>query len=220
MRILFYGDSITDAGRRREDLTGSTCLGGLGYGYVRSLAEKLIGENPDKHEVINTGISGNRTVDLYSRIKADCWNFEPDLISILIGVNDIWHELLEAKNGVEIDRYEKVYRMLIEDTKKRLPNVKFMLLEPFVLEGTATKSTEIEPDRYEKFLAVYDYAKAVKQLAEEYGCVFVPLQEKFNEIAKQGKTEYYLPDGVHPWFGGATLIANEWWKAFKENFDK
>ena len=128
MKILFYGDSITDAGRDRNNLKG---LSGLGFGYVRSLADKLIGENPNKYDVVNTGISGNRIVDLYSRIKADCWNFEPDLISILIGVNDVWHEV-GHKNGVELDRFEKVYRMLIEDTKKRLPNVKMMLLEPFV----------------------------------------------------------------------------------------
>ena len=218
MKILFYGDSITDAGRMREDLTGSTGLGGLGYGYVRSIADKLIGEHPNEYEVINTGISGNRIVDLYSRIKADCWNLEPDLISILIGVNDVWHELGGRENGVEIDRFEKVYRMLIEDTKKRLPNVKIMLLEPFVLEGAATRSHEGEPDRYQRFLSVYDYAKVVKKLAEEYGLVFVPLQEKLTEGAKKHGVEYYLNDGVHPWFGGAKLIADEWYKAFEKNF--
>jgi lysophospholipase L1-like esterase len=128
----------------------------------------------------------------------------------------VWHEIY-GNNGVEIDRFEKVYRMLIEDTKKRLPNVKMMLLEPFVLEGSATKSHEGEPDRYQCFLEVYDYAKVVKKLAEEYGLVFVPLQEKFNEGAKANGVEYYLWDGVHPWFGGAKLIADEWWTAFEEN---
>ena len=216
MKILFYGDSITDAGRDRNNLKG---LSGLGFGYVRSLADKLIGENPNKYDVVNTGISGNRIVDLYSRIKADCWNFEPDLISILIGVNDVWHEV-GHKNGVELDRFEKVYRMLIEDTKKRLPNVKMMLLEPFVLEGSATRNDETVPDRYEQFLAVYDYAKVVKKLAQEYGLVFVPLQEQFNDGAKINGNEYYLSDGVHPWFGGAKLIADEWWKAFEQNFKK
>lgn len=217
MKILFYGDSITDAGRARDNLKG---LYGLGCGYVRSLAEKLIGENPNQYEVINTGISGNRIVDLYSRIKVDCWNHEPDLISILIGVNDVWHELGGGRNGVEIERFENVYRMLIEDTKKRLPNVKMMLLEPFVLEGYATASHEEEPDRYQRFLEVYDYAKVVKKLAEEYGLVFVPLQEKFNEGAKVNGVEYYLWDGVHPWFGGAKLIADEWWNAFEQNVKK
>lgn len=216
MKILFYGDSITDAMRHRDTLTG---LGGLGFGYVRSIADKLIGENPNKYQVVNTGISGNRIVDLYARIKCDCWNHQPDLISILIGINDIWHEVGQ-KNGVEIDRFEKVYRMLIEDTLKRLPNVKIMLLEPFVLEGSATCNTEEIPDRFSRFLEVCDYAKVVKNLAEEYNLIFVPLQEKFNEGAKINGNEYYLWDGVHPHFGGAKLIAEEWWKAFEENFIK
>ena len=214
MRILFYGDSITDANRNRENPNHMTALGN---GYVRSLAEKLIGKSPNQYEVINKGISGNRIVDLYSRIKVDCWNLEPDLISILIGVNDVWHEV-ESQNGVELDRFEKVFRMLIEDTKERLPNVKIMLLEPFVLKGLATEDCDYVENRYEKFLSVYEYAKVVKKLAEDYGCVFVPLQEKFNEGAKVNGNEFYLSDGVHPWFGGATLIAEEWWKAFEANF--
>ena len=214
MRILFLGDSITDAARNRENTTG---LGGLGFGFVRSLAEKLIGECPNKHEVINRGDGGNRIVDVYSRIKRDCWNLEPDLISILIGINDVWHEF-GGQNGVELDRFETVYRMLIEDTKKRLPNVKMMLLEPFTLEGVATENVKNEPDRYERFLVVCDYAKVVKKLAEEYGLIFVPLQEKFTEGAKKYGAKYYLSDGIHPWFGGATLIAEEWYKTFEKNF--
>ncbi|MBR4942505.1 MAG: hypothetical protein IKZ28_00600, partial [Clostridia bacterium] len=113
MRILFYGDSITDAGRNREEW-GTEASFGCGYvKYAYPELQKL------GCEVINRGISGNRVVDLYARIKVDCWNFKPDLISILIGVNDVWHELY-GENGVEIDRFEKVYRMLIEDTLKKL----------------------------------------------------------------------------------------------------
>ena len=216
MKILFYGDSITDAGRMREDLTGSTGLGGLGYGYVRSIADKLIGEHPNEYEVINTGISGNRIVDLYSRIKADCWNLEPDLISILIGVNDVWHELGGRENGVEIDRFEKVYRMLIEDTLKKLPNLKILLCEPFVLPGSATASEE---DKWQRFLEVYDYAKVVKKLAEEYGLYYLPLQEKLSKEAKGNEAEY-LGDGVHPFEKGAKLIANEWLSVLKTQIEK
>ena len=147
----------------------------------------------------------------------DCWNYTPDVISILIGVNDVWHEL-KRQNGVEIDRFEKVYRMMIEDTIKVLPNVKIILCEPFVLEGEATQNTEEVPDKYQQFLAIYDYAKVVKKLAEEYHFPFVELQEKFNEVATKNGVQYYLSDGVHPWFGGATLIADEWVKVFKEHF--
>ena len=211
MRILFLGDSITDAERESS-------LFGMGFGYIRSLVDLLIGKHPNKYELINRGVSGNTIVDLYSRIKLDCWNLEPDVISVLIGINDVWREV-DQKNGVELDRFEKVYRMLIEETQKRLPNVKLMLLEPFVLEGTATRNDEAKPDRYEQFLAIYNYADIVKKLANEYGCVFVPLQEKFMEGAKINGNAYYLWDGVHPWFGGANLIAEEWMKAFKAKID-
>ncbi len=215
MKILFFGDSITDAGRNREN---PEHVSGLGVGYVRVVADRLIGKTANKYEIINRGISGNRVVDLYSRIKCDCWNLNPDVISILIGVNDVWHEVTR-KNGVELDRFEKVYRMMIEDTKKALPDVKMILCEPFVLKGAATQDTEEIPDRYQQFLAVYEYAKVVKKLAEEYGLPFVALQEKFNVGAAKNGVEYYLNDGVHPWVGGATLIADEWVKVFEENFD-
>ena len=212
MKILFFGDSITDAGRNRD---GGSHMSTLGWGFVRVIADRLQGNAPDKYEIVNRGISGNRVVDLYARIKSDCWNLNPDVISILIGVNDVWHEI-GGKNGVELDRFENVYRMMIEDTKKALPNTKLILCEPFVLEGSATCATEEVPDRYQRFLSVYDYAKVVRKLAEEYEIPFLPLQERFNERASATEASYYLCDGVHPHIAGATLIADEWVKLFKE----
>ena len=216
MKILFFGDSITDAGRNRDN---PNMQSGLGYGYVRVIADRLLGEKPDSHTIINTGISGNRIVDLYARIKTGVWQHEPELISILIGINDIWHEITH-KNGVEPERFEKVYRMLIEDTQKKLPNARFILCEPFVLEGTATCATEEMPDRYERFKQVYEYAEITKRLAKEYGFYFLPLQDKFTEAAKKLGAQYYAPDGVHPNVGGSSLIATEWMKLFNEKIAK
>ena len=212
MRILFYGDSITDAGREREM---NSVFGGLGRGFVRVIADRLQGIEPEKYDIINRGISGNRIVDLYARIKCDAWNLQPDVLSILVGINDVWHEI-HSKNGVEIDRFENVYRMLLTDTKKALPNTKLILCEPFVLKGTATENTEEIPNRYERFCYVYQYAEVVKKLANEFDVLFLPLQGKFTEMATKTKAEYYLPDGVHPHIAGATLIADEWVKLFKE----
>ena len=212
MKILFFGDSITDAGRNREN---SSHMSTLGWGFVRIIADRLQGVEPEKYEIVNRGISGNRVVDLYSRIKCDCWNLNPDVISILIGVNDVWHEIM-GENGVELDRFEKVYRMMIEDTKKALPNAKLILCEPFVLEGIATCATEDIPDRFQRFLSVYDYATVVRKLAEEYEIPFLPLQKKLSEKATETDASYYLIDGVHPHIAGATLIADEWVKLFKE----
>ena len=204
MKILFYGDSITDMGRNR-DLLGQAF--GYGVGYVNSVASTLKFENPQKYEIVNRGISGNRVVDLYARIKVDLWNHEPDVVSILIGVNDVWHEI-DGNNGVEIDRFEKVYRMLIEDTKEKLPKVKFILLEPFVLKGIATE------EKYDEFCEVKKYAKVVEKLAKEYGCAFVALQDRFDEEAKKYGEVHYLYDGVHPDVAGGKLIAEEWLKVF------
>jgi lysophospholipase L1-like esterase len=205
MKVLFYGDSITDAGRNYTLLHGEEAMG---RGYVKYAAAGLKERGFAEEDLINRGISGNRIVDLYARIKVDCWNHKPDFISILIGVNDVWHEL-DNQNGVELDRFEKMYRILIEDTKKALPNVKMMLCEPFILEGTATSA------KWEQFLEVYKYAEVVQKLAKEYGLYFLPLQETLTKAAANATATEYLADGVHPAEAGAKLIANEWLKSFE-----
>ena len=206
MKILLVGDSITDMSRDRN--SGDQYPFAHGFGYPFIVNSKLCEKDVLNYTLINRGVSGNRIVDVYARVKSDIWNLNPDVMSILIGVNDVWHEI-EHKNGVEIDRFEKVYRMLIEDTKRALPNVKMMLLEPFVLKGSATT------EKFDQFLQVFEYAKVVKKLAEEYGLIFVPLQEEFDKQAEKVGAETLLFDGVHPTIAGSTLIANEWLKAFK-----
>lgn len=210
MKILFYGDSITDMGRNRDNPDHAAF--GYGVGYPNFVVGELAYSQPNTYTFVNRGISGNRIVDLYARIKADVWNHNPDVLSILIGVNDVWHEW-GHKNGVEIDRFEKVYRMLIEDTKAKLPNIKLIICEPFILKGTATNSEE---GQWEHFLQVKEYAKVVKNIAQDYGAVFVALQDKFDEVSAKHGVETYLYDGVHPATAGAKLIAEEWLKAFRQ----
>ena len=177
MRIVLFGDSITDMGRDRKlDTPDYRCS--YGHGYPIFIAGDLYRQDPNKHQVINRGISGNRIVDLYARIKSDVWNLQPDVLSILIGINDIWHEL-EFNNGVDVVRFEKVYRMLIEDTLEKLPNVKIMILEPFIEKGTATEA------KWESFLEVKEYAKVAKKIAEDYNLIFVPLQSVIDEAVEK-----------------------------------
>ena len=209
MKILFYGDSITDMGRHRDWQDHPAF--GYGVGYPNFVIGELSYSQPKEYEFVNRGISGNRIVDLYARIKVDVWNHNPDVLSILIGVNDVWHEW-GGKNGVELDRFERVYRMLIEDTKAKFPNIKLIICEPFVLKGEATNSEE---GQWEHFLQVKEYAKVVKKIAQDYGATFVALQDKFDEAAEKYGVETYLYDGVHPATAGAKLIANEWLKAFR-----
>ncbi|MBQ8323500.1 MAG: SGNH/GDSL hydrolase family protein [Clostridia bacterium] len=210
MKIVLFGDSITDAGRNRSvDYDKSS----YGFGYPSFIAGELLAKDPNGYDIINRGISGNRVVDLYARIKADVWNLQPDVLSILIGINDIWHELGHG-NGVDLVRYEKIYRMLIEDTKERLPKLKIVICEPFVLEGAATK------EKYAEFLEVKKYAKVAKRLAEEYGLYYLPLQETLDKAAEKYGAEKYLSDGVHPTVAGAKLIADEWLALFKKEIEK
>ena len=104
--ILFQGDSITDAGRDRANKFG------LGKGYPNFVSGHLGAKYPYQFQYINRGISGNRVVDLYARIKMDMINLKPDYMSILIGINDVWHEIFD-KNGVAADKFEMVYGLMI-----------------------------------------------------------------------------------------------------------
>ncbi len=201
--VLFQGDSITDARRDREAPDGDSSR--FGYGYVALVAGKLLARNIGKEfNCINRGISGNRVVDLYARWKIDALNLKPDLLSILVGVNDTWHEF-SRQNGVEVERYEKIYRMLLEWTKAELPEVRLVLCEPFCL-----LSEIVTP---EWIAEVKQRGEIVKKLAAEFDATFVPLQQQLEDAAaKAGDNLKILRDGVHPTLLGAQIIADQWLK--------
>lgn len=202
--ILFQGDSITDADRSRDDGHNT------GWGYPTRVIGEIGARCPNEYKFYNRGISGNRVVDIYSRIKEDIINLKPDIMSILVGVNDVWHEL-NYNNGVDADKYFKIYSMLIEEIKAALPDVKIMILEPFVLKGTGTEEKwDIFRQEVEKRAAM---AKAV---AEKFGLPFVPLMNMFDEAAKDTPASCWLFDGVHPTSAGHELIKREWIKAFNK----
>ncbi len=202
MKILFQGDSITDADRSREKEYK------LGEGYPRLVEASLGFDQPEQYEFLNRGVSGNRVVDLYARIKKDLINLAPDVLSILIGVNDVWHEIAH-QNGVDADKYFKIYCMLIEEVREALPNVKIMILEPFVLKAGATEESWEEFD-----VGVRKNAEMARKVAEKYDLCFVPLQEGFDNLCKQAPEEYWLRDGVHPTAKGHEFIKREWLRAF------
>ncbi len=209
-RILFQGDSITDCGRARENDAN------VGTGYALLVKSQLGFENPGEYEFYNRGIWGNRIVDLYARIKADIINLAPDYISILIGVNDVWHEF-GAHNGVDADKYEKIYCMLIEEIREALPDVKIMIMEPFVLKGFGTDNTEEEPNKWNIFDSeVRKRAEKAKKVAEKYNLTFVELQNVFDMATEMKDAAYWLEDGVHPTAMGHELLKREWIKAFEK----
>lgn len=209
--ILFQGDSITDASRNRE-ISSS-----LGIGYANYVAAELGADAPYQYKFFNRGISGNRVVDLYARIKADMINLKPDVMSILIGVNDVWHEY-SYQNGVSAEKFERIYDMLLEELEQALPQTKIMILEPFVLPGSKTENTEEYPDRWDFFAAEVPLrAQAAKRLAEKHGLPFVPLQATFDKAnADAPKAGYWLVDGVHPTPAGHNLIKRAWLEAFQK----
>lgn len=208
--ILFQGDSITDCGRKRD------VFDNMGCGYPLLVKSQLGFENIEEYSFINRGISGNRVVDVYARIKSDIINLKPDYMSILIGVNDVWHEF-GAKNGVDAEKFERIYCMLIEEIKEALPDIKIMLLEPFCLRASATENTEEIPNKWENFnLEVKKRAEKTKAIAEKYNLKFIPLQNKFDEVAEKSNNTYWLADGVHPTPMGHELIKREWLKAYEQ----
>lgn len=203
--ILFQGDSITDGNRgRNSDLNH---VHGHGYQYI--IAAELTADNIDKNvEFINRGISGNRIADLYGRWAEDCLNLKPTILSILIGINDIIFNW-EHKSGSDPERYEKIYRYLLDEVKKQNPDTLIVIMEPFFGE-----KKEKELNTFFK-ASVGGYAEVAKKIAEEYGAVFVPIQDMIDSYKE--KTDIYkiLWDGVHPTTCGHELIARRWKECVK-----
>jgi lysophospholipase L1-like esterase len=200
--ILFQGDSITDSGRNKED---NSCNNpkALGSGYPMLAAAALLEKFASLHlKIFNKGISGNKVFQLAERWDKDCLEIKPDILSILIGVNDIWHTLSGKYNGT-IEIYRNDYKTLLERTKKVLPNVKLIIGEPFAVTGVAA----VDEKWYPEF---YGYQKVAREIAEEFGAAFIPYQKIFDEAQKYAPGAYWTGDGVHPTLAGAQLMAQSW----------
>ncbi len=210
--ILFQGDSITDAQRNRSSDQHP------GSGYPTVVNALLGSEKPGEVRFLNRGISGARIVDVYSRIKSDIINLKPDMMSILIGVNDVWHEL-GGHNGVDAEKFERIYDMLIEEIKEALPDIQIMLIAPFVLEGNATRANENEPDRWDIFRTeVARRAEATFRVAEKYGLPCIDVQALLDAACEKTEPAWWLYDGVHPSPAGHGLIAKAWLETYNKYF--
>lgn len=199
--ILFQGDSITDAGRDRKNAVPNNPKS-LGDGYPLLIAAQLLCNSPDKQlKVFNRGISGNKVPDLQARWQTDCLDLKPDVLSILVGINDIWHKLNGNYEG-SVEDYETGYRHLLKEAKSELPQAQIIICEPFVLRCGAVN---------EKWFPEFDDRRAVaKKLAEEFELTFVPFQSMFDEGTKVAPPEYWAGDGVHPSLAGHALMAKTW----------
>jgi len=202
--ILFQGDSITDAGRNRGRENNANDSAALGKGYVYIIAAQLLADrSSDGLNIYNRGNSGNKVFQLADRWDKDCFSLKPDVLSILIGVNDIWHTLNGKYDGT-VEKYENDYRALLERTKQKLPKIKLVICEPFVLRCGAVN---------EKWFPEFDrYRASAKKISQEFNTLFVPFQFMFDKACKETSPAYWAADGVHPTMAGASLMAQTWLK--------
>lgn len=205
--VLFQGDSITDAGRNKEDNSFNNARA-LGSGYAMLAGAALLDKYAELNlKVYNKGISGNKVFQLADRWDKDCLDIKPNVLSILIGVNDIWHKLNGQYNGT-VEIYKRDYIALLERTKKALPNVRLIICEPFGVKGVKAVTDKWYPE----FL---EYQKAAREIADQFGAVFVPYQKIYDEAQKRAPGVYWTGDGVHPSLAGAQLMAAAWMNAVK-----
>lgn len=203
--FLFQGDSITDGsrGRNYNDLNHI-----MGHGYAFTIASRTSADFPEKELVfINRGVSGNTILDMSARWDADTLDLQPDVLSILIGINDSNAFLNHRPNGVPVELFEQSYRQLLDKTRERYPSILFVLCEPFRLPLNRNTATFAERDR-----DIMARQELVKKLAGEYGAVHVPFQEVFDKALKKAADKYWIWDGIHPTVAGHELMAREWLK--------
>jgi acyl-CoA thioesterase I len=198
--VLFQGDSITDAGRVRED------HGHLGYGYAMMAAAWFAATYPE-HEArfINRGISGNRARDLRARWQTDCLDLRPTWVSIMIGINDTWRRY-DSGDPMPVQDYEAAYRAILESTRQHL-DARLILMEPFVLP--------VSPDRAGWREDLDPKIEVVRRLAREFKAILVPLDGLFAQAAARREPAFWALDGVHPSEAGHALIAQAWLRAVK-----
>ncbi len=202
MKILFQGDSITDWNRSRTDDSN------VGNGYAGLVKSRLSLDHPGKFEFINRGVSGNRVADIYARMNEDIIALRPDLMSIMVGTNDYpW-----SANEKFLHRYERVYDMLIGDIKEDLPDIKLIIMEPFLLPGERVVNEGYPTRRAE----TEKRSEVSRRIAEKYGAEFVPLQALLDKACEKAPVEYWTIEGVHLTSAAYQILADEWIKAFKK----
>ena len=191
MKILFQGDSITDCGRDRSDPHD------LGPGYPGMVAEILREEYPEiEFEFINLGISAEQTKDVLKRAETDIVDIKPDLVTILLGVNDTWHHIGD-KNWVPAEKYESNYRGILEAVKRT--GARLVMLEQYVLPAEGMEV--FHPDIDAKI-------QITRKLAREYADIFIPLDGLFASACVDEDPLFWTEEGVHPTEAGHELIAD------------
>jgi lysophospholipase L1-like esterase len=205
--ILFQGDSITDWGRSKTVTTVNNSQA-LGNGYSFLTAANLMEDYAEKSlQIYNRGISGNKVFQLADRWDDDCLKLKPNVLSILVGVNDFWHTLTNGYTGT-IEKYTTDYKTLLDRTKQALPDVSLIIGEPFGVKDVKS----VNNSWYPKF---NEYRLAAREIADTYHATFIPYQSVFDEAIKRAPGSYWTTDGVHPSVAGGQLMAKAWMETVK-----
>ncbi len=203
--ILFTGDSLTDGNRYKNPEQAWDLNHQIGHSYVYVINAMLGSQYPERdYHFVNRGISGNRIIDLYARVEKDLLDLCPDVVSILVGVNDGPSEWKQGR-FTSAEKYAWLYRRMLDEVRQELPDVKLVLCEPFVCKaGKLVKE-------YEKwYTCMKEYAYVLREIAKEYQAIFVPLQDLFDEACQKKESTYWCWDGIHPTENGHGLIARQW----------
>ncbi len=194
-RILFQGDSITDGNRGRSPDPNHI----LGHGYAFLVAARYGAAFPERNlDFLNRGISGNTVRDLAKRWQPDTLDLKPDILSILVGVND-------HGRGVPLDQFEQDYDRLLADTVAANPRIRLVLCAPFLLPVGRMK------EKYaEKFADIQARQAIVARLAAKHHAALVRFQPVFDAACGKAPAEHWIWDGVHPTYSGHQLMADEW----------
>ena len=204
MVFLFQGDSITDGNRgRNADLNHI-----MGHGYAFSIASRLGADYPEKkYQFYNRGISGNKVNDLEKRWQTDTLDLKPDLLSILVGVNDSASVVFKRDPVITPEKYEEIYTSLLTQTLSVFPAITFVLCEPFIL-----KVGKVAENRDAYQADMVQRQAIVRKLAEKFNTVLVGIQEVFDKACEKAPASYWMWDGVHPTVAGHELLVREWLK--------
>ncbi len=205
--ILFQGNSITDAGRSRMSI-GPNSPEGMGHGYPRLIMDRIMESKTGQSlQFYNRGVSGDRIRDLAGRWSHDTLRLRPDLISILIGVNDTWNYLYLGM-GSSPEDFQRIYRQLLDETRAELPNTALVLCEPFVLlAGEVTDDWDNDISQRQRY---------IQELAEEFQTFYIPFQSALDKAVSEGvPPDQLLEDGVHPTVRGHRLLADFWLEAWR-----
>lgn len=212
-RLVFQGDSITDMnwGRNESDRNHY-----LGHSYVFLIAARLGIEIPEaKLDIYNRGKSGNAVWQLRKRWHQDAVEMKPDLLSILIGTNDVGEGLRHPKRKITPASFESDYRFILDASRKANPDLRLVLLDPFVQPTGPLKNEQAWKVRSE---ATAELRGVVAKLATDYDAVHIQTQDIFDKAAKVAGPENLIWDGIHPLPAGHELIARHWIQAVSERW--